>query len=149
MFAVLASCDDDDTKNIPDVSVSIEYSGAAMEDGVLYVTEGQPLNIDALVVTPAPGTGKAMLGNTVYYVDGYPVYATGVAPFSVEISTEGLQPGNHTLSVHSQIFQVDKSMGWGIFRYNFEVVAAEDMPSDPGSGTDTPALNVADTDISE
>ena len=61
MLAFVASCDDDDSK-VPDVSVSIEYSGGTLTDGVLTVVEGDTLKIEGLKVTPAPGTGEAVLG---------------------------------------------------------------------------------------
>lgn len=144
LFALISACDDDD-KNIPDVSLSIEYSGGTLTDGTLYVVSGETLNIDALIVKPAPNTGNAVLGQTTYLWDGVPFYTTGVAPFSVQIDTEGMAEGPHTLTVNAQIFQVDKSLGWGVFEYSVEIVAAsEDQPSDEGGGTDVP-----DTTISE
>ncbi|MBD5251627.1 MAG: hypothetical protein HDR97_05925 [Bacteroides sp.] len=157
MLAMMASCDDDNEKNIPDVSVSIEYSGGEMVDGVLTVEQGTDLVIDALKVTPAPGTGEATLGNTVFYLNGLPFFATGVAPHSCVISTTDLPLGDYTLSVHAQIYQVDKSIGFGTFRYTMRVVAPTTDPSDPdsgtdsgsGSGSDTPALVITDTDPAE
>lgn len=145
LLTFLSACDDDD-KNIPEVSLSIEYSGGTLNDGVLYVVEGETLKIDALVVKPAPGTGKAVLGQTTYLWDGIPFYTTGVAPFSVDIDTSDMAEGNHTLTVNSQIFQEDKSIGWGIFQYKVVIVAApEDQPGDEGGGTDVPDATIADS----
>lgn len=145
LFAILAACDDDD-KNIPEVSLSIEYSGGTLNDGTLYVVEGDTLKIDALVVTPAPGTGKAVLGQTTYLWDGRPFYTTGIAPFSVAIGTADMAEGNHTLTINSQIFQEGKSIGWGIFQYKVVIVAApEDQPGDEGGGTDVPDATIAES----
>lgn len=147
MLTLVTACDDDDDKNIPDVSVSIEYSGATLTDNTLYVVQGEPLTIEGLVVTPAPGTGKAVLGNTTYLMDGYPFFTTGVAPYGVVIDTDDLALGEHTLSVHSQIFQVDKSIGWGIFSYNLQVVeSTDDQPDDTGGGTDVTPLSISDAE---
>lgn len=146
LFASLAACNDDDDKNIPDVSVSIDYSGGTLNDGVLYVVKGETLSIEGLTVTPAPGTGKAVLGQTTYIWDGRPFYTTGIAPFAVDIDTEDMAEGPHTLTVNTQIFQVDKSTGWGVFRYKVEIVAAaEDQPGDEGAGTDVPETTIADS----
>lgn len=148
MLAMLASCDDDNSNDLPDVSVSIEYSGATMEDGVLTIPQGQTLTIDALKVTPAEGTPEAALGNVVYYLDGFPIFATGIAPHGCSISTENLSEGTHTLSVHAQVLQVDRPMGYGLFRYTMQVVApSEDNGgTTPDSGTDTPATTITDSD---
>ena len=145
MLAMLASCDDDNSNDLPDVSVSIEYSGASMEDGVLTIPQGQTLTIDALKVIPAEGTQEAALGNVVYYLDGFPIYATGIAPHGCEISTENLSEGAHILSVHAQILQVGRPMGYGLFRYTMQVVApSEDNGTTPG-GSDTPATTINDS----
>lgn len=151
MLAMLASCDDDNANDLPDVSVSIEYSGASMEDGVLTIEQGQTLTIDALKVTPAEGTKEAVLGNVVYYLDGFPIFATGIAPHGCSISTENLSEGEHTLSVHAQIFQLDRPMGYGLFRYTMNVVApsGDSGTNTPGSGSDTPATTITDSDPAE
>ncbi len=143
-FLTLFSACDDDDKSIPEVSLSIEYSGGTLNDGTLYVVKGEPLKIDALIVKPAPGTGKAALGHTTYIWDGIPFYTTGVAPFSVEIDTSDMAEGDHTLTINSQIFQEGKSLGWGIFQYKVVIVAApEDQPGDEGGGTDVPDATIS------
>ncbi|MDE5734987.1 MAG: hypothetical protein K2H83_07600, partial [Duncaniella sp.] len=95
LLALAASCSDDD-KDLPKVSISVDYSGAVEEDGVLVLTQGQPFTIDALKVTPLDGK-KATLGNTTYYMDGEPFYVIGVSPFGCEIDTNTLPVGNHGL----------------------------------------------------
>lgn len=145
MLAFMSACDDDDSK-VPDVSVSIQYSGGSLVDDVLTVVEGDTLKIEGLKVTPAPGTGDAVLGQTTYFLDNVPFFTTIIAPFAVDIDTEGLKEGTHYLSVNTQIFQVDKSIGWGIFQYKLNIVAApEDQPGDTGGGTDTPDQTITDS----
>lgn len=147
LMSLLSACDDDDNK-IPDVSISIDYdaSTATLTDGTFYVVKGETFKINGLVVTPAPGTGKAVLGNTTYFLDGLPFYTTGIAPFGVEIGTSDIEEGLHTLSVNTQIYQVDKSLGWGVFEYKLAIVAApEDQPGDEGGGTDVPDATISDS----
>ena len=87
LLAVMAACSDDD-KDLPKVDISIQYSGAVeQEDGAIAVAQGQTFTIDAITVTPAPGTKKAILGNTTYSMDGVPFYTIGVAPFGCEIAS--------------------------------------------------------------
>lgn len=146
MLAMLASCDDDDTKDIPDVNISIEYTGGSLSDGTMYVVQGDELDITALKVTPAAGTGQATLANVTYFLDGYPFFATGISPWGVTIDTSDIAVGSHTLSVRAQILQVDKSLGFGIFNYPIDVVSSSsDLPSDSGSGSDTPAQTISET----
>lgn len=145
LLALLSACDDDD-KSLPEVSLSIEYSGGTLNDGKLYVVQGEPLKIDALIVKPDPGTGKAALGQTTYFWDGYPFYTTGLVPFAVVIDTSDMAEGEHTLTVNTQIFQEGKSLGWGIFQYKVVIVAApEDQPGDEGGGTDAPDATISDS----
>ena len=147
MLAMLASCDDD-CNDLPDVNISIEYSGATLEDGVLTIPQGQTLTIDAIKVTPAEGTKEAALGEVVYYLDGYPLFSTRIAPHGCSINTENLSEGTYTLSVHAQILQVDRSIGYGLIRYTLQVVAPSenDDPTVPDSGSDTPETNITDNE---
>ena len=133
LFASLAACDDDG-KNIPDVSISLEYSGATLNDGALYVVKGETLAIEGINVTPAPGTGKATLGQTTYLWDGVPFYTTDMSE------------GPHTLTINAQIFQIDKSTGWGVFQYKVVIVPDTDnQPDDEGGGTDVPETTIAES----
>ena len=145
LFASLAACDDDG-KNIPDVNISLEYSGATLNDGALYVVKGETLAIEGINVTPAPGTGKATLGQTTYLWDGVPFYTTAISPFGVNIETEDMSEGPHTLTVNAQIFQIDKSTGWGVFQYKVVIVPDTDnQPDDEGGGTDVPETTIAES----
>lgn len=147
LLAVMVTACDDDDKDLPNVTLSIEYSGATEQDGVLTVEQGQILNIDALVVTPAEGTKQATLGQTIYYIDGIPFYSTVVVPFATEINTTGMEIGMHTLGVRSTVYQVDKEIGFALAEFKFQVIepTGSDAPED-GSGTITPEVRVTDGD---
>ena len=57
---IATSCSDDD--DLPDVTLSMDYSGATLTDGVFTVEQGDTLKINALKVIPAEGTKPATLG---------------------------------------------------------------------------------------
>ncbi|MCI9284662.1 MAG: hypothetical protein HFJ91_02420 [Muribaculaceae bacterium] len=143
MALAFTSCDDDD-KDLPNVTLSIQYSGATEEDGTLFVEQGQTLKIDALEAVPAEGTKKATLGQTIYYWDGLPVYSTIVVPFATEINTTGMELGEHSLGVRSTVYQVDKEVGFALATFKVMVVAPEENPDEPGSGTITPEVRISD-----
>ncbi|MDE6371660.1 MAG: hypothetical protein K2K92_09250 [Duncaniella sp.] len=136
MLIMTTACsDDDDTDRIPQISVTVDYEGGTLNDGTFYVEQGETLDITALVVTPAEGTGKATLGQTTYYMDGVPFYTTPIEPWGCTIPTENLSVGKHILSVKAQVFQIDKSIGWTIFEYPLVVEEPQaTLPDDQGAG---------------
>lgn len=147
LLAVMVTACDDDDKDLPDVTLSIEYSGATEQDGVLTIEQGQVLTIDALKVTPAEGTKQATLGQTIYYLDGIPFYSTVVVPFATEINTTDMEIGEHTLGVRTTVYQVDKEIGFALAQFDFMVTepTTSDTPDD-GSGTLNPEVRVTDGD---
>ena len=63
----VSSCSDHDGKDMPDVNISLEYSGGATVDNHIVVEQGQTLSIDGLYVTPprAPRTPRSDLQLTI------------------------------------------------------------------------------------
>lgn len=143
LLGFMASCSDDD-KDLPKVSISIDYTGGTDQDGTIVIAQGQTLTINAINVTPAEGTKKALLGNTTYAMDGVPFYTIGVAPYGCEIDTSDLTVGPHALSFYSQVFQEDKTPGFALYGININVTEPVSDPDD-GSGTVTPDVTVSDT----
>lgn len=146
LMGIMASCSDDD-KDLPDVTLSVEYSGATLNGDVLSIPQGQDLVINALKVTPAEGTKQATLGKTTYFIDAIPVYETVVEPFGVTISTDNLEVGNHLFQIRTSIFQVGKEVAFGVFSYTLQITEPQpdDTPTDPGdtpSGSDTPEVTI-------
>ncbi len=145
LLGLISSCDDD--KDLPDVTFSMDYSGASCVDDVLYVVQGDTLYINALNVTPAEGTKKATLGLTTYYWDFSPFYSTITVPFSTAIATEGIEPGDHMLQVRTTIYQVDKEQAFGLFSYKVVIVPTdEDQPGDGNGGTVAPEAKITDSE---
>lgn len=147
MMWLMASCDDDD-KNLPNVTFSMDYSGATYADDMLNIPQGQDLVINALKVTPAEGTKKAVLGRTIYFIDAFPIYETVIEPFGVTIPTDNLKVGKHLLQIRSSIYQVGKSVAFGVFSYTLNVTEPlpgdthGDNPGDNPGGTVTPEVTI-------
>lgn len=102
-----ASCHDDD--DLPDVNVSIDYSGAKTVEGVAYVVQGDTLSIDSVYVTPVNPNQRAIIGSVTYYLDQRLLGYAPVQPFSVGIPTGFLPVGNHMLRLEMSVFQEDRT----------------------------------------
>ncbi|MDE6859292.1 MAG: hypothetical protein K2J65_02645 [Duncaniella sp.] len=147
LMGLMASCSDDE-KDLPDVTFSMDYSGATLVDGVLTIPQGNDLVINALTVTPAEGTKKATLGKVTYFIDAFPIYETIVEPYSVTISTQNLEVGKHVLQIRAGIFQVDKEAAFGVFSYPLEITEPlpDDTPGDNPGGTVTPDVTITESE---
>lgn len=62
---VMASCSDDD--NLPDVQITMNFSNAAVDDGVLYVAENDTLKLNSIVTKAMDANQSATLANVRYY----------------------------------------------------------------------------------
>lgn len=142
----VSSCSDHDGKDMPDVNISLEYSGGATVDDHIVVEQGQTLSIDGLYVTPAEGTKNATLGLTTYYWDFVPFETTAIVPFQASISTEGMELGHHVLQVRTSIYQIDREMAWGVFSYDVEVVEPSLSNPEPAGGTLVPEARITSAD---
>ncbi len=147
LMVLVASCSDDD-KDLPQVTFSMDYSGATLTDGVLSIPQGHDLVINSLKVTPVEGTKKATLGRVTYFLDGFPIYETIVDPYTVTISTANLEVGKHLLQIRAGIFQVDKEAAFGVFSYTLDVTepVPDDTPGDTPGGTDTPDVTITENE---
>ncbi|MBD5186224.1 MAG: hypothetical protein HDS92_06420 [Bacteroidales bacterium] len=138
----LSSCSSED--DLPDVEMSVTYSGATDIDNVLYVVQGNVLSIDALTVTPVDASKKATIGATAYYWNYQYVGTTIREPFGMSFDTATMPVGDYVLQINSTVYQVDKSVGQAYFTYLVKIVANEsDVPGAvTGSGTDKPDVDV-------
>lgn len=144
MMWALTSCSNDD--DLPQVDISIDYSGATEVDGVFYVVAGNTFAIDALKVTPLDGYGKATLSTTAYYWNYQFVGSTIVEPFGMKFETEGMEPGNAVLQINTTVAQVDRSIGIAYFTLPVKIVESEgDIPGDddqPDNGEIKPDVDM-------
>ncbi len=148
LLGVFTSCDDDD-KDLPNVSLAIDYSGGTEENGVVNVVQGNTLEINALKAIPAEGTKEATLTNVVYFLDGVPVGRTDIMPFAININTTELEVGEHYLGVQATVLQVGKSVGFAVARFKFNVLPNDTQEpggdqGGEGGGTLTPDTQITD-----
>lgn len=130
LVGLLAACSKDDAKDLPEVSLSLDYSGAASVNGELYAIQGDTVTIENLTVTPLPGAKKATLGEVTYGFDGVPFFRSIVSPYATKILTADLKPGQYLLTVVATVFQVDKEVAFATFTYPLNIVGmAEDIPA--------------------
>lgn len=140
---IFTSCSNDD--DLPEVDLSVAFSGASEQDGILYVVQGDDLVIEGLYVTPVAGTKKATLGATAYYWDYQFIGTSMMEPFGMSFNTARLPVGDYLLQINTTVFQVDKSVGIAYITFPVKVVEAAQLPEgliQKQGGTITP-----DTDI--
>lgn len=143
LLGLISSCNDD--KDLPQVSLSIDYTGATMQDGTLYVVQGDTLNITALKAIPDEGTKAATLGVVAYFWDGIPQGRTALSPYAISIKTNDMELGNHSLGVNATVLQVDKEVGFAIAQFPIVIVENNaDNPDEAKAGT-----IVSDTHITD
>ena len=132
-LGLISSCSDD--KDLPNVTLQLDYKGGTLQDNVLYVVQGQTLQITALRAIPAEGTKNATITSAAYFWNGLPLGRTSIMPFAIDINTTDMELGNYTLTVDANVLQVDKEAGFAIAQFPIVIVADEGQ--EPGEGSDT------------
>ena len=122
------SCSDDD--DLPNVTFNLVVGdGNEMVDNTIYVPVGTDLTISQLSCTNVDEKKAATITNATYFIDGYRLGTSLVAPYSISIPTTEMSVGKHTLSIETTVLAVDKTPAFAIVSYPVEVVAsASDMP---------------------
>lgn len=149
------SCSDDDN-DLPNVDLSLTVSNCAQVDGVIYVVQGQTLQIDAINIKNNEEGKGAAITHATYYWDYQPLGIAVAPPFAFNIVTtkpEGDVPGTalgkHLLQIEMQIVAVDKEVAVGAMVYQVNVVESEDDIPDgvqPGTFTFDAKPTVKDKD---
>lgn len=140
---IVSSCDDD--KDLPQVSLALDYEGGTEQDGTIYVVQGDTLEITGLRAIPAEGTKAATVTNVRYSFDGVPIGAYPVSPFEFGIPTADLKLGKHSIGVVATVLQVDKEIGFAVTQFPVEIVADDtQQPGEGDSGTITPETRITD-----
>lgn len=129
-----ASCDDDDDK-VPNVNIQAQMEGGVLDDGTIYVVEGENLQITSL--TLVNNTNKeGVIGAVTYYWNFSPIAVASVSPYECTIPTAGMQPGRYLLQARMPIYVVDYPICWGLLEYFVEIVESpDDLPGTPGTAT--------------
>lgn len=129
LAASLVACDDDD--DLPNVNIGIDVAQGTVVDDVIYVVQGDSIQIAAIdVVNNEEGKGAAV-SNVTYYWDNI-FYAPSVfSPFGMTFPiTENVPLGKHVIGVSCSVLAVDKTLATAALTYPVMVVAdAAEIPS--------------------
>ena len=127
LLALCAACDDDDNK-VPNVGIQATFSGATIEDGIIYVVKGAELKVDQLNLVNNSGKDGGM-GVVTYYINGAMIGQAYTRPYEFEVPTN-LTPGDYLLEISTPIYVVDYPICYGFFSYKLRVVeTADDLPT--------------------
>lgn len=130
-LAFMATACDDDKNEMPNVSISADISGGVEENGIIYIQQGQPLNINAITLVNNSGK-EAALGAVTYYWDYQRVGTVVTRPFALTVETGDMPLGQHLLQAQMPIYVVDYPVVTGLFEINVVIVAPEEEL--PGGG---------------
>ncbi len=136
----LASCSDDD--DLPNVDVSINVENGSIVDGVIYVVQGDTLNIEGIKITNNEAGKGAAVTNVRYFVNGFYIGESLFAPYPAYNITDAETPeGSYSLGITCTVLAVDKSVAQAVLTYPIKVVAqATDVP---GSGSPSASKTVS------
>ncbi len=133
LLALCASCDDDDNK-VPNVGIQATFSGATIDDGIIYVVKGEELKVDQLNLVNNSGKDGGM-GVVTFYINGALIGQAYASPYEFQIPTN-LTPGDYLLEISTPIYVVDSPICYGFFSYKMRVVeSADDLPDQPATET--------------
>lgn len=140
---LLVSCNDED--DLPQVKMSINYSGAATVDGELYAVQGDTIYVDSITIQPVREGKRASIISVSYYWDGWLMGVVPQPPFSASIAVTGNKVGKHILSIQMPIVEDGCAAATAYTSYTVNVVASpEDIPGGGddlgGSDTRTPTI---------
>lgn len=125
MATAFTSCHDDD--DLPDVNISLTVDKGTVVDGVIYVAQGDTVQVASINVENNQGDKGAGITNVNYYWDGY-YYAPSVfSPFGMTFPTTDQTPvGDHSIDITCTVLAVDKSISTAVLSYPVKVVASVD-----------------------
>lgn len=124
----MTSCDDDD--DLPNVSLTATIDGVTRVDNTLYVVSGDTIEVESINLIDNTKKG-AVIGSASYFWDYYRLGGTIVAPYGMDIDTDGIPLGNHLLQIKVSIYAVDYSPCIGYMEYPVKIVASEsDIPTE-------------------
>ena len=131
------SCDDDDN-SLPQVDINFSYANAVVSSNEVYVVQPDTFVVESINVTASrPDHVATCVGPVNYWLDGYALGSTFVAPFGISIPTDNLTLGRHTLTVNMGIAEEGSALATAVSAITFNVVAdSTDIPV-PAAGTTT------------
>ncbi|MCM1292151.1 MAG: hypothetical protein NC111_00315 [Bacteroides sp.] len=128
MFAAVSCHDDDD--DMPQVKISLNYENGAVNGSNVYVVKPDTLVIESVNVTAVrPGHVATCVGPVNYWLSGYPIGTSFIAPFGARIATNDLEVGQYSLTLTMGIAEEGYSLATAMASVMVNVVAdANDIP---------------------
>lgn len=127
----MASCSDDD--NLPNVTVTMDFSNAAVQDGVLFVAQTDTLYLDGITTKAIDSNQSATLVNARYYWNYIPTPTLTWSNFPLEIPVAYMpltESGNNVLSLDATLLETDKSIAYTSINVPIKVVpTVEEFPA--------------------
>lgn len=125
----VTSCSDDDS--LPNVDYNIAISGGVIDDGTIYVVQGDTLAVTSLSVTNNESGKAAAITDAQYFWDYNFIGANPFAPYGFKIViNDAIPTGGHDLSIKCGVVAVDKEPAIGVVNYPVMVVAdSTQMPA--------------------
>lgn len=137
MLFAATSCDDD--KDLPNVDITVDITGAATKDGVTYAVKGDTIVINNINITNLEENKPAAITGPVYYYwDGVYMAGGAIWAFPVGLTTDQLPLGENLLEIRMGVIADDKSPAFAVITAPVVLVAtADDLPegADPSQGT--------------
>lgn len=134
----LTACHDDNES--PQVNISFTYGeNVRVVNSDLYIVKGEDFSVESINCEAVrPNTVAVVTGPVNYWLDGMPLFTTGLAPFKVTFSTTDLVAGRHTLTVQMGIAEEGCALGMGVTQIGFNVVTdATEIPTPSGDESQT------------
>lgn len=126
----VTSCNDDD--NLPNVTVTMDFSNAATVDGTLYVAQTDTLMLNSIVTKAVDSNQSAVLTNMKYYWNYIPAPSLTWSNFPLEIPIADMplrESGNNLLQMDATLLETDKSIAYANIVVPVKVVpTVEEMP---------------------
>lgn len=131
---IMASCNDDD--DLPNVTVTMDFGNAAVQDGTLYVVQTDTLMLNNIVTKAVDSNQSAVLANVRYFWNYVPAPYLTWSPLPMEIPIAQMpltESGNNLLQMDATLLETDKSIAYTNIVVPIKVVATdEEMPAAAG-----------------
>lgn len=146
MSFAMTSCDDDDGKNMPDVSISLSYGdNATVIDHEVYIVQGNDLVVTGVYVKANRPGKTATIGPVTYTLNGITIGYNPVAPFGITLPMAAMQPGKYILTIGMSVAEVHCELAQTTAQIPVNIVAsADDIPSIPNDdGSEQHAVRIS------
>ena len=130
-FAMMvSSCSNEN--DLPNVKITMSFDNAAVEDGTVYVLEGETFSITGISTKAVDTNQQSAIANVRYFWNGYPAPEWTWSEMPIEINmAEMPQPESrkNLIGIEATLLETDKSMSYCSLRIPVVAVdAVEDLP---------------------